>query len=200
MNSFKFLLDQPTTWCGTYDIGRGAAAQFKNPSKWLGQTLDVVSYQGDLSQVAKALETVGGVHVSHGLAMPMCLRGIFLGQDLHQMCNYFEANSGVPRAQERIAAFKEAVPNALSAEDWFRFHNRYDGTEIVRQWNYSAYDCFFGFIGIHWYLCCLKNHYIRRQALLPNVRVMGPQQQTVERLWILRSLLLIHTQRRGHDL
>jgi len=131
--SVKFLLDQPCTYCGTYDIGRAAAAQFKNPSKWLGQTLDVVSYQGDLSQVAKALEIVGGVPVSPGLAMPMCLRGIFLGQDLHQMCNYFEANSGVPRAQERIAAFKEVVPNALSAEDWFRFHNRYaDGTKIVQ--------------------------------------------------------------------
>ena len=131
--SLKFLLDQPCTFCGTYDIGRAAAAQFKNPSKWFGQTLDVVSYQGDLSQVAKALETAGGVPVSHSLAMPMCVRGLFLGQDLHHMCNYFEANGGVPRAQERIAAFKAVVPNALSAEDWFRFHNRYaDGTKIVQ--------------------------------------------------------------------
>jgi uncharacterized protein YbjT (DUF2867 family) len=131
--SLKFLLDQTCTWCATYDIGRAAAAQFKSPSKWLGQTLDVVSYQGDLSQVAKALETVGGVPVSHGLAMPMCLRGLFLGQDLHQMCNYFEDNGGVPRAQERIATFKAVVPAAFSAEDWFRFHNKYaDGTKIVQ--------------------------------------------------------------------
>jgi uncharacterized protein YbjT (DUF2867 family) len=130
--SLKFLMDATCTWCSTYDIGRAAAAQFKNPSKWNGQTLDVVSYQGDLSQVAKALETVGGVPVSHGLAMPMCVRGLFLGQDLHQMCNYFQENSGVPRAQERIAAFKAVVPGAFSAENWFRFHNRYaDGTKIV---------------------------------------------------------------------
>ena len=130
--SLKFLVDQTCTWCGTYDIGRAAAAQFKTPSKWLGQSLDVCSYQGDLSQVAQALETVGGVPVSHGLAMPMCLRGLFVGQDLHQMCNYFEANGGVPRAQERIAAFKAVVPEALSAESWFRFHNKYaDGTRIV---------------------------------------------------------------------
>ncbi len=130
--SLKFLLDQTCTWCGTYDIGRAAAAQFNNPSKWLGQTLDVVSYQGDLSQVAKALEIVGGVPVSHSLAVPMCLRSLFIGQDLHQMSNYFEANRGVPHAQERIAAFKAVVPEAFSAETWFRFHNRYaDGTKIV---------------------------------------------------------------------
>jgi uncharacterized protein YbjT (DUF2867 family) len=131
--SLKFLLSETCTWCSTYDIGRAAAAQFKNPSKYLGQTLDVVSYQGDLSQVAKALEIVGGVPVSHGLAVPMCVRGLFLGQDLHQMCNYFQENGGVPRAQERIATFKTAVPGAFSAEDWFRFHNRYaDGTKIVQ--------------------------------------------------------------------
>jgi nucleoside-diphosphate-sugar epimerase len=130
--SLKFILDQTCTWCGTYDIGRAAAAHFKNPSAFLGQTLDVVSYQGDLSQVAKALEKVGGVPVTHGLAMPMCLRGLILGQDLHQMCNYFQDNGGVPRAQERIAAFKQVVPSAFSAEDWFRFHNRYgDGSKIV---------------------------------------------------------------------
>jgi uncharacterized protein YbjT (DUF2867 family) len=131
--SLKFLLEETCTWCSTYDIGRAAAAQFKNPSKFLGQSLDVVSYQGSLSQVAKALEAVGGVPVSHGLAVPMCMRGLLIGQDLHQMCNYFQANGGVPRAQERIAAFKAAVRAAFSAVDWFRFHNRYaDGTKIVQ--------------------------------------------------------------------
>ncbi len=131
--SLKFLMDQTCTWCSTYDIGRAAAAQFKNPSKWLGQSLDVVSYQGDLCQVAKALEIVGKVPVSYGLAVPMCVRGLLVGQDLHQMCNYFQEHGGVPHAQERIANFKAVVPAAFSAEDWFRFHGKYaDGTKIAQ--------------------------------------------------------------------
>jgi len=45
----------------------------------------------------------------------------------HPMGLYFE--------KEGIAAnpddFKAIVPNALSAEDWFRFHNRYANGEPI---------------------------------------------------------------------
>ena len=52
----KFLSLQDCKFCATYDIGRVAAIQFNNPDQWLGKTLDVIGWQGDLSQVAAALE------------------------------------------------------------------------------------------------------------------------------------------------
>lgn len=58
MGQLKFLTTTTVKYCSTYDIGRAAAVMFKNPSQWLGKTLDVVSWSGDLSQVAAALEKV----------------------------------------------------------------------------------------------------------------------------------------------
>ena len=52
----KFLTTTRCKFCSTYDIGRAAAVMFKNPAQWLGKTLDVVSWEGDLAAVAAALE------------------------------------------------------------------------------------------------------------------------------------------------
>jgi uncharacterized protein YbjT (DUF2867 family) len=54
----KFLSTTTVKFCSTYDIGRAAAVMFKSPAQWQGKTLDVVSWAGDLSQVAAALEKV----------------------------------------------------------------------------------------------------------------------------------------------
>ena len=54
------------------------------------------------------------------LAMPILLRRLFLN-DLHHMCLYFE-KQGISSTPED---FKRVIPDPLSAEDWFRFHNRY---------------------------------------------------------------------------
>jgi uncharacterized protein YbjT (DUF2867 family) len=56
--SIKFLTTKRLKFCSTYDIGRAAAVMFKSPAQWLGKTLDVVSWAGDLSDVAAALEKV----------------------------------------------------------------------------------------------------------------------------------------------
>jgi uncharacterized protein YbjT (DUF2867 family) len=124
----KFLSVQECKYCATYDIGRAAAVQFRDRAEWLGKSLDVIGWQGDLNQVAAALSQVSGIPVKAKLAMPIFLRRLFLN-DLHHMFLYYEEQQG-PRGTPE--AFKQVVPDALSAEDWFRFHNRYaDGSPIV---------------------------------------------------------------------
>lgn len=124
----KFLSTQHCKYCATYDIGRAAVVQFKNPQTWLGQTLDVIGWEGDLSEVAAALARVSGVPVKARLAMPLFLRRLFL-KDLHHMFLYYEVQKG-PRGTPQ--AFRKIVPDALSAEAWFRFHGQYaNGEKIV---------------------------------------------------------------------
>jgi len=124
----KFLTLQDCKYCATYDIGRAAAIQFRNREEWLGKSLDVIGWQGNLRHVAAALSKVSGVPVTARLAMPIFLRRLLLN-DLHHMFLYYEVQKG-PRGTPE--AFKKVVPEALSAEDWFRFHNRYaNGTPIA---------------------------------------------------------------------
>jgi uncharacterized protein YbjT (DUF2867 family) len=124
----KFLSLEECKYCSTYDIGRAAAIQFQNPQEWLGRSLDVISWQGDLAQVAAALSKVSGVPVKAKLVMPIFLRRLLL-KDLHHMFLYYEVQKG-PRGTPE--AFKKIVPDALSAEDWFRLHGRYaNGERIV---------------------------------------------------------------------
>ena len=125
----KFLSLQDCKYCATYDIGRAAAIQLKNPQPWLGKTLDVIGWQGDLSQVAAAMSKVSGLPVKARLAMPLFLRRLLL-KDLHHMFLYYEVQKG-PRGTPQ--AFKKILPDALSAEDWFHFHGQYsNGDKIVQ--------------------------------------------------------------------
>ncbi len=126
--AIKFLTLEDCKYCATYDIGRAAAIQFRNRGEWLGKSLDVIGWQGNLNQVAAALSKVSGVPVKARLAMPIFLRRLFL-KDLHHMFLYYEVKKG-PRGTPE--AFRTILPDALSAEDWFRFHARYaDGTPIA---------------------------------------------------------------------
>ena len=66
-------------------------------------------------------EQVGGVKVAYnGMLMPRCMLWMFR-PDLYHMFLYFEKHGG---NQVDIAAFKKVVPDAFSAEDWFRFYSR----------------------------------------------------------------------------
>ena len=122
----SFLSGKKCKFCATYDIGRAAAVVFSNPQAWYGKSLDIVGWKGDLADLAMALERVSGVKVRPQLAMPIFLRRLFLN-DLHHMCLYFE-EQGIAAEPED---FKKVVPDALSAEDWFRFHNRYANGEPI---------------------------------------------------------------------
>jgi uncharacterized protein YbjT (DUF2867 family) len=125
----KFLMLEPLTWVSTYDIGRGAAAMFKDAKQWLGKTVDAVAWQGDLAAVAKALERVGGVPVSSSLAMPAFLLRPMLGADLYGMIQYFKKNGG--GAPQSIPAFKKLVPDAFGPDAFFAHLGKYsDGTKI----------------------------------------------------------------------
>lgn len=124
----KFLSLQDCKYCATYDIGRAAAIQLNNPQQWLGKSLDVIGWQGDLNAVAAALSRVSGVPVKARLAMPIFLRRLLL-KDIHHMFLYYEVQKG-PRGTPD--EFKKILPDALTAEDWFRFHGRYaNGEQIV---------------------------------------------------------------------
>ena len=124
--AIKFLTTKKCKYCATYDIGRAAAVMFKNPETWLGRSLDVIGWEGDLSEVAQALQKAGGVPVKHSLAMPMFLRRILM-KDLHNMFLYFEEGGPKGTPEE----FKKVIPEALSAEDWFRFHGHYANGEKI---------------------------------------------------------------------
>ena len=123
----KFLSLQECKYCATYDIGRAAVIHFNDPKAWLGKTLDVISWQGDLQQVAAALSKVSGVPVKAMLAMPIFLRRLFL-KDLHHMFLYYEVQKGPRGTPEE---FKKVLPVAMSAEDWFRFHGQYANGERI---------------------------------------------------------------------
>jgi uncharacterized protein YbjT (DUF2867 family) len=123
----KLLTEQTCKFCATYDIGRAAAIQFKSPQAWMGKTLDVIGWQGNLAQVAQALSKVSGVPVKAKLAMPKFLRQLFLN-DLHHMFLYYENEKG-PRGT--VQEFKKVLPDAMSAEDWFRFHGKYSNGERI---------------------------------------------------------------------
>jgi uncharacterized protein YbjT (DUF2867 family) len=125
----KFLMLEPLTWVSTFDIGRAAAAMFKDPKQWQGKTVDAVAWQGDLATVAKGLERVGGVPVSFGLAMPSFLLRPMLGRDLYGMCEFFKKNGGA--APQSIPAFKKLVPDAFGPDAFFAHLGKYsDGTKI----------------------------------------------------------------------
>ena len=101
----------------------------KAPDHWLGQSLDVIGWQGNLAQVAEALSKVSGVPVKAKLAMPIFFRRLFL-KDLHHMFLYYEVQKGTLGTPE---AFKKVLPDAMSAKDWFRFHGKYANGERIVQ-------------------------------------------------------------------
>lgn len=83
--SVKFLTACPTFLVSTFDVGLAAGAMIQAPEAWSGKTLECASSKETIQEVAAALQRVSGVPVKGGLAMPMCLRSLFLS-DLHHMC------------------------------------------------------------------------------------------------------------------
>jgi nucleoside-diphosphate-sugar epimerase len=124
----KFLTDAKTKFCSTYDIGKAAALMFHHPTDWNRKTLEVVSWEGTLAEVAEALQKVSKTKTTSKLAMPYWVRWLFLN-DLHHMCRYFEA--GYPKSDASVETFKNFVPTALDAEGWFRFHGYYANGEPI---------------------------------------------------------------------
>lgn len=123
----KFMTKAECKYTSTYDIGRAAAVHFADPAAWLGKATDVISWQGDLDAVAAALARVSGVPTKAKLAMPIWARRLFF-KDLHHMFLYYEVEKGPHGTPEE---FKKVVPDAMSAEDWFKYHGRYANGEKI---------------------------------------------------------------------
>jgi len=85
----------------------------------------VASWQGSGADMAAALQKVSGHPTKFSLAMPKFFRGLFLN-DLHHMCLYFEKQGGFTAS---IEDFRRLVPDALTAEDWFRRLGHYSNGE-----------------------------------------------------------------------
>ena len=116
-------------WTATYDIGRAAAAILKDNSKWNHKIVDVVSWEGTLSDLAAALTKVSGTPTKPKVALPKFFRWMFLGE-LHRMFNYYEA--GYPGYKDDRSDFHSLVVKPSAAEDWFRAHGTYaNGEKIV---------------------------------------------------------------------
>lgn len=81
---------------------------FKNQEAWLGRILDVIDWEGDLSQVAQELQKLGGVPVKPSLAMPIFFRHLFL-KDFHNMFLNFQAGGPKSTPEE----FKRVVPETV---------------------------------------------------------------------------------------
>jgi uncharacterized protein YbjT (DUF2867 family) len=127
----KFLTEAPVFLVSTFDLGKAAAVFLRNQDEWSGKTLEASSYKGSVADVAKALEAVSGVPTKGSLAMPLCLRSLFLN-DLHHMCLYIE--NGYPGTNQNIEAFRKVVPDALDAEGWFRHHASFaNGEKIAKE-------------------------------------------------------------------
>ena len=99
----------------TFDVGVAAAAMVKSPEEWAGKTLECASYKGTIAEVAAALQKVSGVPTKASLAMPICLRSLFLN-DLHHMCVFFEGESR-RRFLVVVAATATAATHAHSNAD-----------------------------------------------------------------------------------
>jgi len=121
----KFLTIKDCKYCATYDIGRVVAIHFKNPQEWLGKTLDVNGWQGDLSLVA-----FWPVPRSVACRLKPSWQSPFFYGDyfcmMHHMFLYYEVQKS-PRGTPQ--EFKKILTDALLAEDWFRIHGRYSNGE-----------------------------------------------------------------------
>lgn len=130
--SLKFAMTESVNWCSTYDIGRAAAVQFKNPTEWNRKHMNVIGFTGDLDSCANALEKVGGYPVKRGLAVPMFLRKLVIGKELHYMCEFFAGRmKNGPGKRGTPDDFRRHVPDALDAEAWFRHRNKYANGEPI---------------------------------------------------------------------
>ena len=89
----------------------------------------MIGWQGNLLDVAAALSKVSGLPVKAKLAMPLFFRRLFL-KDLHHMFLYYEEQKGPRGTPEE---FRKILPDALSAEDWFRFHGQYSNGERIQK-------------------------------------------------------------------
>lgn len=126
--SVKFLSECKVKYVATYDLGKAAAVMFKNPAEWTGKTLECTSWEGTIHDVAAALQEVSGTPTKGSLAMPICARALFLG-DLNHMCNMWE--DGYKGSNANISTFKQVVPDAMTAQDWFKFHAHYHNGEKI---------------------------------------------------------------------
>ena len=132
--SVKSLVSCSAQHVSTFDVGIAAAAMLKSPEEWAGKTLECASWKGSVADVAAALQKVSGTKTSSGLAVPICMRSLFLS-DLHHMCLYIEG--GYPGTKVDIPAFNKVVSSMgftpMDAEAWFRYKKFYaNGKPIAK--------------------------------------------------------------------
>jgi hypothetical protein len=124
----KFLTDCKVKFVSTYDVGKAVAHLVLFPFAFNRRIIDAVSWEGTLAELAQALERVSGIETRGKLSMPKWLRRLLLN-DLHYMCVYFE--KGYPESTANVEIFRKMVPDAMTADEWFLFHEKYADGSII---------------------------------------------------------------------
>jgi uncharacterized protein YbjT (DUF2867 family) len=120
LDRVKMITEARIKWCSTYDVGRVAAAHFLEPAAFAGKSAELATWEGDLSDLAAAMQAASGHKTVGKLAMPKIFRKLLLGC-LHDMCLFFEAGGALTSPGYDIEACRRLNPDAFSAEDWFRY-------------------------------------------------------------------------------
>jgi hypothetical protein len=92
----------------------------KRPNDFNGLTTELATWEGDLDELARAMAKVTNRKTVGKLVMPMLFRCLFLGYP-HDMSRFLEAGGAIDSPGFDIDSCKRLIPEAFTAEDWFRF-------------------------------------------------------------------------------
>ena len=125
--SVKMLTEAHLKWVSCTDIGKAVAVLFKEPKKYNQQVIAAASWEGTGDNLAEALTKASGTKCTFQVGVPKWLQYLFM-RDLYNMIVYFEENPGLSK-EVSIDKFKQVVPDAQSAEDWFRAKGKWSNGE-----------------------------------------------------------------------
>lgn len=125
--SVKMLTGATLKWVSCTDIGKASAALFSDPVKYHGKIIPCASWQGTGEDLAVALTRASGIPSTFSVGVPRWAQYLFM-RDLYNMISYFEAVPGLSEAVS-IDEFKAVVPDAMTAEEWFRAKGKWSNGE-----------------------------------------------------------------------
>lgn len=128
--SVKGLSDKKWNYCSTYDIGSAMAEILNNPSTWNRKIVNIVAWSGTIADVAAALQNVSKVPTKASLSLPKFIQWLFI-YDIYRYTLFVDDGCPGVDVDADIAAFKQMVPNAMNAEDWFKYRATYSNGEPI---------------------------------------------------------------------
>ena len=106
------------------DVAKAMCATFQDSTKYNGKTIDAVGEYISGNGLAEACTKASGVPCKYSPALPRFVMRMFMS-DLHHMVTFFEQHGYTGKVED----FKEVVPDAETAEDWFKRHGQWNNGE-----------------------------------------------------------------------